>query len=176
MPHLRFLALAGILLGLTSCAQSDGPTAVKGGTTLDGPPYFQATLDGAPWPADTVGAVVLTPTAGGVATLISATRRVSSHELQRITLGLATFPAEGHFALGGIFSQHVGFFDIDTTSAQISYFSVDARPGMVTVDAVSTTDSVLVGTFAFEAAPMPDTSAHRMLTGQFRVRYTHPAL
>jgi len=168
MSYLRLLALAGILLALTTCSEPEHAMTTGGGVSGSGPPFFTATLDGAPWIADTVEGIVLTPSAGGVATLVIGTRRVPR---QTITLGLATFPATGQFVLGGITSKHAAFFDIDT----ISYISIDARPGLVSVDAVNATDSVLAGSFTFEAARLlpPDTGAHRMLSGTFRVRYVH---
>src|SRR5262247_1243001 len=77
MSYLRLLALAGILLALTRCSEPEG-TATKGGPDiLSGPPFFTAMLDGAPWVADTAEGIVLTPSAGGVATLVIGTRRVA---------------------------------------------------------------------------------------------------
>jgi len=168
MSYLRLFALAGVLLALTRCSEPEGTVTKGGPDILSGPPFFTAMLDGAPWVADTAEGIVLTPSAGGVATLVIGTRRVAR---QTITLGLATFPATGQYALGGIFSKHVALFDIDT----ISYISIDAHPGLVSVDAVNTTDSVLAGSFTFEAARLipPDTGAHPMLSGQFRVHYVH---
>jgi hypothetical protein len=53
-----------------------------------------------------------------------------------------------------------------------SYWSTPAAPGRLTVYGLTTTDSLITGSFAFKAVAIPDTAPPYILSGQFRVRYT----
>jgi hypothetical protein len=53
-----------------------------------------------------------------------------------------------------------------------TYLSGPLFPGTLRITDVSQTDSMVAGTFAFQAAMIPDTTPHRALSGRFRVRYS----
>ncbi|HUL04546.1 MAG TPA: hypothetical protein VLV16_15095 [Gemmatimonadales bacterium] len=163
MRHVRFLALTGALLVLTECGQPEGPSA-------SGHPFFTATLDGATWVADFSDGFML-----GSSTVISGRRYVSPQETEDIWIQIAGPPSVGKFALRGLFSPATGFFSKQTIGAPslpLPYLSSDANPGVASVDGVNRSDSLIAGTFAFEAAQIPDTGAHHVLSGAFLVRYT----
>ena len=164
MRRLRLLALTVVLPALTRCGQPES-------SSVSGEPFFSATVDGSPWVASASSGTVLS---SGPQTLISAIRLVSPQATEEIQLTLAGLPAQGRFTLGGPLGPR-GYFRASVmsgTSPPVTYFSSDARPGVLTIDGVSSSQGLVAGTFAFEASLTPDTSAHRVVNGQFLVRYS----
>ena len=56
-------------------------------------------------------------------------------------------------------------------SAEVYYSTTRGHPGALTIEAVNVKDSVVTGTFVFDAVPLGPGSAVHHIAGQFRVRY-----
>ena len=148
----------------------------SGGPSTSGDFSFTATLDGAPWVADTgIALAFAAPT--DTSLTISAARRVSPTEEQEITVFLMQYGRLGQSALGDAAAPGMGAFSItqisnDSATGFVSYLTDAREPGLVSITAINRADSTISGTFAFTASTHPDTIAHRRVTGYFRVRYS----
>lgn len=167
------LATVTLLFGSLGCGDSGGPE-------LHGPTTFTVTLDGARWRPDTAVSFVYgseCDTSG----IISAVREISDQEAEDVTLIFKRFPSAGQMALSdssaaasAVFSmtQFSGGFPVSI----VSYWTRPETPGVLTIDGATRDDSLITGRFAFEGATIPDTGAHRHLSGEFRVRYSFQAI
>jgi hypothetical protein len=146
-----------------------------GGPSTSGTFDFSARLDGVPWIADT--GIALAAAAPAETTLtITAVRRVSPQEEQDITLSLKNL-GSGPFALGGITGPAVGALTVmqlagDSVTGVTNFLSDSLTPGMLSITSLRRSDSLVAGSFAFEASTLPDMPPHHQITGHFRVRYT----
>ena len=128
------------------------------------------------WRPDTALSIIYTSSCD-TTSLIGATRRVSDHEQEGVTLFLQAFPAAGRLALADTSTVAFAAFTVSQVSggfvtSTVSYWTRPGNPGLLTIAGATPTDSLVSGTFAFEAATIPDTLPHRHLSGQFRVKYT----
>jgi hypothetical protein len=158
-------SLCLILAAGLACGDSGGPD-------LDGPVFFTGTLDGSAWAGDTVVATLTSSTALS----ITGARVASADEEQEITLFLSGFGQTGTFVLAGGPTAGVAALSVlkignNTVTAISTYLSSAAAPGELRITGISTKDSVVTGSFLFEAAAVPDTAPHRHVSGRFRVRY-----
>jgi hypothetical protein len=162
MRYVRLVALMGGVVALSRCGHPEGPAVAAS-------PFFNATVDGTSWVPDTASCLVLQAT--GTAVLITASRLVSAQEEQGTVIGFSGFPAPRQFALADILSPAFAYFKVTRANQPypLLYVSGNAQPGLLSITAV--TDSMVAGTFTFEAATIPDSTAHRIVTGQFRLRY-----
>jgi hypothetical protein len=169
MRYLRLVALTGGLLALTRCGNPESPAV----PAIAASPFFNATIDGTSWVPDTAWGLVLAGSSGA-AVIITASRLVSAQEGQDIFMGFPGFPAAGQFPLADLFSPAFAYFSVYRVNGVVRdrpllYMSGSAQPGLLSITAI--TDSLMTGTFTFEGATIPDSTPHRVLTGQFRVRY-----
>jgi hypothetical protein len=155
----------GLLVAVgAACSDSSGPD-------LNGPAFFTATLDGVSWAGDTTVAVLT----NGSHLSVTGVRSASPTEEQEITLTLEGF-GKGTFVLGdqtaaGVAALTVMQVDNHVVTGISHYLSSPQHPGELRITGISTSDSVVTGSFAFEAASQPDTASHHQVSGQFRVRY-----
>lgn len=164
MGH-TWLATLGIL-ALMSAGCSD-----SGGPDLSGPAFFTGTLDGVSWVGDTTVAIL----SGGSTLSITGARLVSATEEQDITLSLQGF-GPGIYMLAdqsgpAVAALTVMHVDNHILTSMSTYLSSSQHPGELRITGISTSDSVVTGSFAFEAAAQPDTAPHHHISGGFRVRY-----
>jgi hypothetical protein len=147
-----------------------------GGPSLNGAPTFTVVMNGAPWTPDTaVG--ILYGSICDTTLLVMAVRRVSPQDVEEVYLDMRHFRGPGSSTLSdtatGVFGA---YFRTHTVPGSLpvtqSHWSMLTAPGRLTIHGITTSDSLITGSFAFEAAAIPDTAVHRMLGGYFRVRYT----
>ncbi len=167
--QLRTAVLAAALTATLACGD-DAP----GGPSLEGTSFLDATLDGQAWVPDTVTGIMYgTSPDSGYLTIIAG----KFEGLRQETLVISVpFPRLGDVALGHFTTAGNGVYQvIPDTSAVVRpflmYTSRDEYPGRLHLARLSQGDSVATGRFSFQAATSPDTTAHRALTGSFRVRY-----
>ncbi len=159
-------AILGLFL-LGACGDSGGPGA--GGAS------FGATLDGLGWQPDTSLALII-GSATDTTLVIVAGRVVSPLEEQDVTLHLEGFRETGTSALGDTGTASSALFSrLLLSGGQVtgSQVYLTGQPaGVRQVTGFDRTDSVITGSFSFEAATTPDTAVYRRLMGQFRLRWT----
>jgi Family of unknown function (DUF6252) len=166
MPPLTRRVAVSLLALCLACGDSAGPAV----STL----AFDAQLDNQPWRADTAVAIAFgAPTDTTLA--VAGSRLLSPTEAQEITLSLPDFRGPGRFALADSTGPGVAAFSISQISGGVVlatqvYHSQAASPGYVLVTSLNRQDSTVAGTFAFEAALIPDTATHRHVSGSFRLR------
>jgi hypothetical protein len=169
MRYAWYLTAIALFLASTSCGDDGGPD-------LHGPLTFAGTLDGVAWRPDTSIAIVSGSTCD-TTTVISAVRQVTESEEEAVTLILQRFPAAGQATLADTSTAAFATFSVSQVSAgvitsTVTYWTRSLNPGWLTIAGATRTDSLVTGTFAFDAVTMPDTAPHRRLTGRFRVRYS----
>lgn len=137
---------------------------------------LNATLDGKPWFADTMVAITFAAPAD-TSIIISAARRASPTEEQQITVAVQGFGRLGQYALidtvpgiGAFSSVHINGNVV--TGDPVTWRSDRGKPGILNITSISRSDSLVSGSFAFEASTHPDTTVHRHVSGTFRVRYS----
>jgi hypothetical protein len=156
---------AALLLGCDSGSPDSG-----GNFTI------RATLDGQPWLADTMVAIAYAaPTNTSI--IISAARRASLTEEQQITVAVQGFGRLGQYALVDTAPGIRAFSSVQVsgnvvTGDPVTWLSDRGTPGLLTITSISRGDSLVSGSFAFEASTHPDTAVHRHVSGTFRVRYS----
>jgi hypothetical protein len=153
-----------VLASAAGCSDGQGPS-------LDGPPTMTATVDGAAW----------LPNAGEVFGLLQsgtafiAARRLSdggqTEELIQIEFDTAepfrsaTYTLAGGPAAFAVFTVRTG------PQTEAVYGTDPQHTGSLTIEAADAADSVVVGSFAFEAQQLGGTALRR-IAGRFRVRYS----
>lgn len=166
---LRPDLLLSLLLATAACGDSGGPD-------LSGSAYVTASLDGSAWTADTTFGIFfgLTPDSGS---LVFGGARIVGDQEEDLTIAFRGVPGTGTFTLADTTAPAIGLFSVIYLNAGFpppmdTWQSSPLFPGTLRITGWNPTDSIVAGTFAFEAATDPDTAAHRTLSGQFRVRYT----
>ena len=167
--QLRTAVLAAALTATLACG-NDAP----GGPSLEGTSFLDATLDGQAWVPDTVTGIMYgTSPDSGYLAIIAGKFEGARQETLIISV---PFPQRGDVALGHFTTAGTGVYQVIPDTAVLArpfltYTSRDEYPGYLTVARLSLGDSVATGRFSFQAATSPDTTAHRAVTGSFRVRY-----
>ncbi len=166
MSTRRFLWSVVLALGLCGCGDSTG-------IAPGGPAFVAATLDGKAWVADTSLAIFYDSdlVLGGVRQ-VSATRTESFtlilHDVHAPVAAQLTDTAGEAFAVFTEAQDTGGIF-----LASLNYWTSAQHPGRVLISAINTSDSLVTGTFAFEAAPEAAPGSVRRLSGRFRIPYIH---
>jgi Family of unknown function (DUF6252) len=166
MPAIPKAVAAPLFALSLACGDGGGPNT----TAL----IFDARLDNQPWPADTAVAFAFgAPTDTTLS--VAGGRILSPTEEQEISLSLHGFTGTGQVALGDSTAPGIAAFSISQTSGGVVlstqvYRSLAASPGYIHITSINRQDSIVAGTFAFEAALKPDTAPHRSLSGSFRLR------
>jgi hypothetical protein len=136
---------------------------------------FTMTLDGLSWVPETATAI-LYGSQCDTTLFLGAARSTSSQDGEAVTIVLHHFSGAASVSLGDPGAPAYGAFAL--THNPVGglpvidlYRTWSRRPGTLTLQGVTTTDSVMYGSFAFEAALTPSgLNAHRV-SGQFRLRY-----
>lgn len=167
---MRTLLRTGLLLFplLAACGDSAGPDP-------HGPETFTATVNGSAWRSDTAVAILF----GSIcdtSLFLSAVRRSAADSTEEFFLSLDSFRGTTSAPLADTSTRAWAGFSLthDTTGVpptSLIYWSNPASPGLLRVTGVTVDDSLVSGDFAFQGATIPDTTAHRNVSGHFRVRY-----
>ena len=165
-PLSRWIA-AALIVAVAACSDAGPSTDAE---------YFTATLDGARWPVDT--AVSLSyATLCDTSSLVAAPRGLIAERLELLSIYFRHYPAVGQYVLGDSSTGTFATFSTGPTTpgprgARLYWFTGADSPGTLHINAVDRSDSVLTGTFAFDAATIPDTGVRHHLAGQFKVRFS----
>jgi hypothetical protein len=154
---------------LVACSDSGAPD-------LDGPDFFEITLDGQPWGPDTATGVFYfthpdTGTLNLFATGVGPTTTGTIALSIRLPLRSRVLPLAdtGSAAVGTYLPGQPPGSPLPVRP--LVYWSTAVSPGTLRISGFSATDTVIAGTFSFQAAAIPDTAGHHTVTGRFRVRY-----
>lgn len=165
----RYLGLLALFTVSTACGDGEGPN-------LHGEPDFSAVVNGAKWTPDTaIG--ILYGSICDTTLFVAALRSVSPQDDEELILDMRRFPGPGTSALSDTSTGSFALFSrthtvpgaLPTTQ---SYWSTSTSPGRLTIYGLTTSDSLITGSFTFKAVAIPDTAPPYILSGQFRVRYT----
>ena len=165
-PLYRWLS-AALILTVAACSDAGPSTDAE---------YFTATLDGASWPVDTAVSLVYA-TLCDTSSMVAAPRGRIAEQLELLSIYFRHYPAVGQYVLGDSSSGTFATFSTGPTTpgprgARLYWFTGADSPGTLHINTVDQSDSVLTGTFAFNAATIPDTAPHHHLAGQFKVRFS----
>jgi hypothetical protein len=165
MQHTQPLALCTLLTASIACGEV--------GPHLQGPPMFRVTIDGAPWPIDTMGGI-LWASPCDTTLVVSATGGLTTPEERTVVLVLHAFPMVLRYPIADSSAPIFAMYSTaqlagGLITSMVQYWSV--APGQLVITGVSRADSVVTGRFSFEAATIPDTMVHPHLSGDFRVSY-----
>ncbi len=165
-PLYRWLS-AALILAVAACSDAGPSTDAE---------YFTATLDGASWPVDTAVSLVYA-TLCDTSSLVAAPRGLIAQQLELLSIYFRHYPAVGQYVLGDSSSGTFATFSTGPTTPgprgpRVAWYSLGDSPGTLHISAVDRSDSVLTGTFAFDAATIPDTAPRHHLAGRFKVRFT----
>ena len=164
LPHLSRLLL--VLGGIGACSDSQGPS-------LDGPPMLTATVDGTAWAPDT-GSVDPFGLLQAGTVFIGAHRVLDggqTEELLQIAFDTSDPFRRASYPLAGGPAGYATFTVRTGPQTEAVYGTNPQHTGSVTIRAVDPADSVVTGSFVFEAQQVGGT-ALRAIAGEFRVRYT----
>ena len=136
---------------------------------------FSVTLDGLPWVPDSAVAILYGSQCDTTLHL-GAGRSTSPQDGEAVTMVLHHFSGAASVSLGDTSTAAYGAFvlthyPVGGLPVNDPYWTWSRRPGTLTIQGLTGTDSVMFGSFAFEAASTPSGLSQRRLTGQFRVRY-----
>jgi hypothetical protein len=169
----RFSASTVALLVTSACGDGQAPS-------LSGPSFVTATIDSKPWRADTAPGDLFA-LLGPQRVILSARRlttQPSAEEALSIEFGTTDIFAERSYPLTSGFA---GFASFRVTTlppggpTEVFYSTTQEHSGAFTIEASSPQDSVVTGSFAFEAGPLTGSLEVHHITGRFRVRYTTTA-
>jgi hypothetical protein len=144
--------------------------------SVEGPPFFTATIGGVPWSPDDFIAY-----AGADLVNLQARRHTDDGRDEQFIFYLITSDAFKltNYRLDGdepgeSSAQFSEFPEVPDPDSLLWFVTSGAHTGMLRITGANTADSVVSGVFAFEAEDRL-THAVRQFRGEFRVRYTASA-
>lgn len=140
-----------------------------------GEPRFSVTLDGLPW-VPVSATAILYGSQCDTTLFLGAARSTSLQDEEAVTVVLHHFQGATTVSLSDSTTAAFGVFTmthypVGGLPVTDPHWTWSGRPGTLTLQGVTSTDSVMFGSFTFEATAAPSgLDAHRV-TAQFRLRY-----
>ncbi|MEP6689012.1 MAG: hypothetical protein ABJC36_11745 [Gemmatimonadales bacterium] len=158
------------LMVIGACGDSQAPS-------LSGPSFVAGTIDGRSWRADTAP-LDLYALLGPQRVILSARRHTeqpAAEEVLGIEFETTDIFAERNYPLAGTLTG-IATFRVTTLPpggpTQAFYSTMQQHTGTLIIEASDPVDSVVTGSFGFEAGPFTESPEVHHVTGRFRVRYT----
>jgi hypothetical protein len=133
------------------------------------------TLDGLSWVPETATAILYGSQCDTTLHL-GAARATSPQDEEAVTMVLHHFSGAVSVSLGDTATAAFGAFvlthyPVGGLPVNDPYWTWTRRPGTLTIQGATSTDSIMFGSFTFEAAPTPSGLSPHRIAGQFRIRY-----
>jgi hypothetical protein len=156
-----------LFAGLTACGNSSGPS-------LHGAPYFEATVNGAAWNADSSVAVLYESICD--TSLVVSGVQLSSGTREELLIAMQPFHRSGGVVLADTSTRNFAAYwrtlpPMGGPPVQEQFWTTAAATGNLHIDGLTTDDSLITGRFAFRARTIPDTGPQDAISGRFRARY-----